>query len=125
MDFFLKITASIRGKLFLSFICIAVIALMAGLFSMIPFTHLEAAMSQIGHDNLQSLLRISAIKESQSQILSGDDHVTSQKQATASAHSYTVSSSNDWYGHLARKRLKFSSQRSPGKHPVLMRWGQT
>ncbi len=72
MDFFLKITASIRGKLFLSFICIAVIALMAGLFSMIPFTHLEAAMSQIGHDNLQSLLRISAIKESQSQIMAAE-----------------------------------------------------
>ncbi len=72
MELLRKCTASIKAKLFLGFICIAIIALLAGLFSMIPFTRLEQAMHQIGHDNLQSLLRISTIKEAQSEIMAAE-----------------------------------------------------
>ena len=72
MEFLRKITASIKAKLFLSFLCIAIIALLAGFFSMIPFSRLEGAMRQIGHANLPSLLRISTIKEAQSQIMAAE-----------------------------------------------------
>ncbi len=72
MDFFWKLTASVKAKLFLGFAVISFIALAAGISSIIPFRRLENSMRQIGHDNLQSLLRISTIKEAQSQIMAAE-----------------------------------------------------
>ncbi len=67
-----KLTGSIKAKLFLGFGLIALIALTAGISSLIPFNRLESSMRHIGHDNLQSLLRISTIKEAQSTIMAAE-----------------------------------------------------
>ncbi len=72
MDLLKRLTASIRSKLFFSFLLISLIALGAGGMSMIPFRSLESSLLHIGHENLQSLLRISAIKEAQSQIMAAE-----------------------------------------------------
>ena len=72
MEFFHKLTASIKAKLFWGFFVISFVALIAGISSFYPFSRLETAMRHIGHDNLQSLLRISIIKEAQSQIMAAE-----------------------------------------------------
>ncbi|MCC8107532.1 MAG: methyl-accepting chemotaxis protein [Planctomycetes bacterium] len=72
MRFLRSLTASIKAKLFFSFGLISVIVLIAGISSMVPFRRLETSMRHIGHDNLQSLLRISTIKGAQSQIMAAE-----------------------------------------------------
>ncbi len=72
MNFLRELTASIKAKLFCSFLLISLIALFAGGMSIIPFRSLENSLLHIGHDNLQSLLRISTIKEAQSQIMASE-----------------------------------------------------
>ena len=67
-----KLTASIKAKLFFSFLFISMIALLGGAMTTIPFRSLENSLLQIGHDNLQSLLRISIIKDAQSQIMAAE-----------------------------------------------------
>ncbi len=69
MKFLKSLMASIKAKLFLSFAAISIIALAAGISGIIPFSQLENSLRQIGHDNIQSLLRISRIKDAQSQIV--------------------------------------------------------
>ncbi len=69
MRFLRKITASIKAKLFLSFAAISLIALAAGISSMIPFRQLENSVRQIGEVNIPALLRINIIKESQMRIM--------------------------------------------------------
>ena len=69
MDFFWRWTTSIKAKLLLVFTFISLIVLAAGVSSIIPFYRLEKSMRQIGHDNIQSLLRISDIKEAKAQIM--------------------------------------------------------
>ena len=72
MEWFRKITASIKAKLLLSFVGISLIILIAGLFSIFPIQQLKNSMTHIGKDNLQSLIRISTIKEAQSQIMAAE-----------------------------------------------------
>ncbi|MCD8139033.1 MAG: methyl-accepting chemotaxis protein [Planctomycetaceae bacterium] len=72
MHFLRKITASIKAKLFFACFLLAVITLLAGISSMYPFNRLERSMHHIGRENLQSLLRISTIKEAQSAIMAAE-----------------------------------------------------
>jgi methyl-accepting chemotaxis protein len=72
MDLFRRLLDSIKAKLFFGFLLISLIALFAGGMSLIPFRSLENSLLHIGHDNLQSLLRINAIKEAQSEIMAAE-----------------------------------------------------
>ncbi|MCC8179886.1 MAG: MCP four helix bundle domain-containing protein, partial [Planctomycetes bacterium] len=72
MNFIHNLFASIKAKLFFSFALISIITLAAGVSGIIPFSQMERSLRQIGHANLQSLLRINQIKEAQSQIVAAE-----------------------------------------------------
>ncbi len=72
MDFLRRLTDSIKAKLFFCFLLMSLVALFAGGMSMIPFRNLENSLLRIGHGNLQSLLRISTIKEALSEIVAAE-----------------------------------------------------
>ncbi len=72
MDSLRRVTDSIKGKLFACFLLISLVALFAGGLTLIPLRSLEDSLLHISNDNLQSLLRITAIKEAQSTITSAE-----------------------------------------------------
>ena len=69
MSKFTRMFASIKAKLILSFVGISLIALLSGIVGLIPLNSLETNIRRLGHDNLQAVLLINRIMDSQSRIV--------------------------------------------------------
>ena len=128
MEFLRKLTASIKAKLFFSFAVISIFALLAGISSMIPFQRLESSVRHIGHDNLQSLLRISTIKEAQSQIMAAERTLLIRQLSDQSIRqdNYDIIANSKTAAQQAAdgfEKLGLTSEQLASWHSFIAAWG--